>query len=610
MSNENEITNADETKNASGYKNMSAAEALKGINCKKIILPDIQRNFVWGMDDVIKLFDSIVAGFPIGSFIFWVTDKLSLMKKKPNLYYFEENLKAGDARNSKINIFEEGTYYIVLDGQQRLTAMYMAFYGTYTYYKGGKGHLRKYNNSWLKNKFYYNLDYHKDKDADEEHSSKMFCFADELKVDQTKYCKLDFLLEHDDPSDLEEYMDEQNFDEKCREYFKKIHKRLHDSSANSLVHYYCISEGKYDDALDIFVRVNSTGRKLSKSDLMFSTLIKDWKAGKEEIDGLLEEMNKIDGNNVFSFSRDYLMRLCLVLVDADTNLKIESFDPDTVNAITSNWKNIKAVAETMSLILKKLGFYHETLISYNATIPIAYYLYKGGKIVDDDDSEKEVRKFLAVCFVKRLFGFSGNAALNKTRDVLRAAFREQHPSFSLSLFKDVILTGDRTFNVGVEDIDKWLTYKKGAVTYALLSLLYSEIKRNFDYHQDHCHPYSKFDDDLIAGLGLTPEQEEDWRSKRDMLPNLQLMEGAENQSKLAEDLKVWASKPGNTVKYCSNDPSFLEFGNFENFFDERRKAMREEFAEMFDVTLSPANIDNPDQQQITGVANDLRTVDR
>ena len=45
--------------------------------------------------------------------------------------------------------------------------------------------------------------------------------------------------------------------------------------------YYCIMENDYDEALDIFVRVNSTGRKLAKSDLLFSTLIDGWKAGKE-----------------------------------------------------------------------------------------------------------------------------------------------------------------------------------------------------------------------------------------------------------------------------------------------------------------------------------------
>lgn len=137
-----------------------------------------------------------------------------------------------------------------------------------------------------------------------------------------------------------------------------------------LVHYYCIAENTYDEALDIFVRVNSTGRKLSKSDLLFSTLIDGWKDGKDNIENLLATMNsKGDG---FQFSRDYLMRLCLVLVDANTNLKINSLTQDTIQKIRNNWNKINIALDSMSTMLSEIGICHENLTSYNATMPIAY----------------------------------------------------------------------------------------------------------------------------------------------------------------------------------------------------------------------------------------------
>lgn len=75
-----------------------------------------------------------------------------------------------------------------------------------------------------------------------------------------------------------------------------LFQRIHDSSGSGLIHYYCIGENNYDEALDIFVRVNSTGRKLAKSDLLFSTLIDGWKDGKENVENLLNIMNsKGDG---------------------------------------------------------------------------------------------------------------------------------------------------------------------------------------------------------------------------------------------------------------------------------------------------------------------------
>ena len=41
------------------------------------------------------------------------------------------------------------------------------------------------------------------------------------------------------------------------------------------------------------------------------------------------------------------MRLALVLVDANTNLKIQSLTQKTIMDIRSNWKAIKTACETM-----------------------------------------------------------------------------------------------------------------------------------------------------------------------------------------------------------------------------------------------------------------------
>ena len=54
-------------------------------------------------------------------------------------------------------------------------------------------------------------------------------------------------------------------------------------------------------------------------------------------------------------------------------------------------------------MLANIGMCDENLTSYNATMPIAYYFYKGG-IVKDQDSKKEARKFLSISLAKRLFG--------------------------------------------------------------------------------------------------------------------------------------------------------------------------------------------------------------
>ena len=63
------------------YVDMSAKEALKLAKDNYLLLPDIQREYVWSMDDIEKLFESIVDGYPMRS---WDTE--SRLIKKMLLY--------------------------------------------------------------------------------------------------------------------------------------------------------------------------------------------------------------------------------------------------------------------------------------------------------------------------------------------------------------------------------------------------------------------------------------------------------------------------------------------------------------------------------------------
>ena len=514
---------------------------------------------------------------------FWKTTRKIINEDKPNLYYFFSRFEKGTTKNEKAPevLTEECDYYIVLDGQQRITSMNIALNGSYKYYKGGRGHDRANPKSWLEKELYYNLNFYKNQEEiDDEHPKKRFCFLTKDEANNNYY-KVKLLLAYDSLDDFLEYMIENSFDKKCRTDLSKLFERLHDSSGNGLVHYYCINEKSYDDALDIFVRVNSTGRKLSKSDLLFSTLIDGWKDGKTNVETIQKTMNsKGDG---FNFSRDYLMRLSLVLVDANPNLKINSLTRATVQAIRDNWEIIDKSLDKLSSLLADIGLSDETLTSYNATMPIAYYLYKGGEI-KDTISKKEVKKFLSVSMVKGLFGVASNAALSNTRSVLKGLNCKQVP-FTLDLFKEVQLVGNRTFNVDESEIDRWLnTFEKGQNTYVLLSLLYPNLKLSqVSFHQDHCHPYAGFEKKNISFLNLPDDKVNEWKKKRNLLPNLQFLEGVENESKNKTPLKDWVDS-GNDFEYHPEGVS-LELKDFDTFFDERRKLIKNELASIFGVEL-------------------------
>ena len=57
---------------SSGYQNnISIKEAIDHIDRQEYLLPSIQRKFVWSASQIETLFDSIMRGYPINSFMFW-----------------------------------------------------------------------------------------------------------------------------------------------------------------------------------------------------------------------------------------------------------------------------------------------------------------------------------------------------------------------------------------------------------------------------------------------------------------------------------------------------------------------------------------------------------
>ena len=565
------------------YDDMSALTALKNANSGMLLLPDIQREYVWDISEIESLFESIVDDYPIGSYIMWKTTKKVINEERPNLYRFLKFFEKGKTKNECAPeiLTEDDYYYIVLDGQQRITSMNIALNGTYTYYKGGRGHDRNNPKSWITKELYYDLDFYADKaENDDEHPGKRFVFLSKEESHNGNYYKVKELLAFESSDDFIENLISSGIDKKSRSDLSRLFNRLHDSSANSLVHFYCISENTYDEALDIFVRVNSTGKKLSKSDLLFSTLIDGWSNGKENVETLLSVMNhKGDG---FLFSRDYLMRACLVLVDADTNLKINSLTQKTIQTIRDNWSKIHKAMDMLTDTLSDIGMCDENLTSYNATMPIAYYLYCGGKL-NDKESKKEVKKFLSVSLAKRLFGVASNSALRSTRNSLKV---NGNKKFSLDIFSSINLVGDRTFKVTESDIDRWLdNYEKGPNTYVLLSLLYPNLKLSqIAFHQDHCHPYMAFDRRKLSALGFDEDKIKDWEKKRNLLPNLQFLKDSENESKNDRSLLEWVSN-GNEFDYHPLGVS-LELKNFDTFFEERRKLIKSKLLEIFEIDIS------------------------
>lgn len=561
------------------YEKKSIRAILDDVNCRRVYLPAIQRKYVWGDNQITKLMDSIMLGYPIGTFLFWKVKKDVVNKKEYSMYefikdYHERDLYKNPAAPQPFPVGSgEDTLWAVLDGQQRLTSLYIALQGSMSRKLPNKRW--KNDDAFPKKEMYFDLHSQNTEDDDISYEFKFLTSVEAAKnKDDHLWYLVKDILKYSQDELVTELIIPNGWatDKIAMKNISLLHTRL---VGDQIINFFEVEADSIDSILDIFVRVNSGGTVLSKSDLLFSTIVSHWDKARDEIDKLLSDINKTGEG--YKFSNDFIMRTCLYVLEMSVTLKVETFKKDSVLKIKENWESISGAIKSTVNLLNDFGFNSENIISYVAISPIVYYIYHGGKL--DAESRAELRKYIVIAQVKQIFGTASNSALTNIREALKVAPKD---SFSMDNLKNVRFTGERSLRYTAEEIDAMFdTYEIGAYTFMILSLLYPNLKYSQKgFHQDHMHPHTSFEEEKIKDLSLASgdkiddETREDWRRRRNTLANLQLLEGRENEKKNATPLIEWLKKPENmdNAKYLPDGISY-ELSNFEQFMEERQKLM-------------------------------------
>ena len=108
-------------------------EALDNIQGKQYAMPAIQREFVWHTEQIERLFDSLMQGYPIGAFLFWEVGNETVRKYR--WFDFVTRYHQKDRRHNQQfePLSDDAGLTAILDGQQRLTALNIGIRGTYAY---------------------------------------------------------------------------------------------------------------------------------------------------------------------------------------------------------------------------------------------------------------------------------------------------------------------------------------------------------------------------------------------------------------------------------------------------------------------------------------------
>jgi|TARA_B110000211_G_scaffold210978_1_gene249465 uncharacterized protein with ParB-like and HNH nuclease domain len=572
-------------------------EAIDNIKKRHYLLPSIQREFVWDTDQIETLFDSLMRDYPISTFLFWQVSKNKI--KDFQFYEFLNKYHEKDCRhNRKAEPSDEEDIIALLDGQQRMTSMYLALTGSYAkkmpYYQWNSPH------AFPAKKLYLNLLKPSDEleveyefkfltEKEAKASEKDFWFeCSEILSFEDVSKTMEYLMEHDLTDSSKYSKESRTFALKTLNgFFNVIHQK-------GTISYYLEKGEELDKVLQIFIRINSGGTKLSYSDLLLSIATAQWKEkdAREVIHEFVDSINQIgDG---FNFNKDIVLKSCLVLADFDVKFKVDNFTKENMTTIESNWDKTSVAMRSSIELVSKLGFSRDNLAATNTIIPIAYFIYKNGfedSILHSshrEEDRKSIKEWLARVLLKGTFGGQPDSIYPKMRDLIN----ENLGKFPLQETITHYRGSRKSISFSEDDVDNLLELQYGkSKTYCALSLLYPGLNYSYKYHQDHIHPQSFFKKKSLIKAGFDAQEVELFLELFNKLPNLQLLEATSNIEKSDQQFEDWLNKnfssPEARESYLRqnliNSSQSLKFADFLAFSEQRKQNLKNQLMRMLDV---------------------------
>jgi len=575
------------------YSAATVAETVMNIN-RRYFLPAIQRPYVWNSEQIVRLFDSLMKGFPISSFLFWNVSAEN--KHNWQTYRFAENFRQGEIHNEHANL--DGLQAtLVLDGQQRLTSLLIGLRGSLT--EKVKHKKSSSSGAWKTKKLYLDLLVEPDDvfdEDDEEHDEELFAFefreTPPPQLPGQLWMRVGEILEHSETVSFEAYKAKMlgilriDAPKAERDIAERNLDRLHRMVwRDESVCFYTETLQDYDRVLRIFVRANDAGTKLSKSDLMMSMISSRWSqfSAREEIVNLVQEIN-LEGLRRNAVTRDYVIKAALLLSGLNHQYQVRNLTLANIDAMQAAWPRVKKSLRSTFALLNTLGLDETNLTSLNATLPVALYLHRTGHDLLAQDTPfnvlntERIRRWLIAALLNTVFGGASDATITVARRVIEGTGTgSDFPLLELNAELSRHLRRSSAFEDNT--IDEVLQLRYGQkLTFLALTLLYDEHRwGNIPHHIDHIFPQAVLSRNALMAANVTQSKIDELRELENRFGNLELLSAPENLEKNARQFSSWirTRDGGFTARHSIPDDDGLHTVlMLPKFVAEREKLIR------------------------------------
>lgn len=341
--------------------------------------------------------------------------------------------------------------------------------------------------------------------------------------------------------------------------------KLKDAFHNKqLISFFEEKEKNLDKVLNIFIRVNSGGVKLSYSDLLMSILTASFSSDiRERMNELVDALKDKGFSNM---GQDQVLKTCLLLIGKDTTFELKNFNKNNIKEIEDNWEKITESIYNAAKLLKNFG-YAGYLGSAYILSSLAYFYFLNSKMNESD--KEQALKFVRNAQITSYFTPSTDTKLNNIANSMKDA--QTFESFNHNLAKH------QTWPLKITNdaIEEMMCSSSHALVFPVLQILYPNLNyKTTTFHIDHIYPKSKFN-------GKNKKLNQDFYGWGNYLFNLQLLEGAENSAKKDKDPEVWLKEEYKNEQAIEEykkrnyiDPTLkLEWENIKEFREKREEAI-------------------------------------
>jgi uncharacterized protein DUF262 len=558
---------------------MNIRTMLDMISNEELVLPAMQRPFVWDEERILRLMDSLMRAFPIGMVLIWETDEAQRFRP------FAQDAHAGE--HPLVNFPEANGKRLkyVLDGQQRLTSLNIAACGSldgkrlYVDVLSGDARDSKTGENLDPGEMYYDFRFLTGPEvaslnavADDGKRGQYFvAYRDFMKLDPVHaMMKAAELAKNLKLGEVQAQRVGENFNRAVNVLVSTLPLQVH------VIDEFGQSTTPIEEILELFVRINSGGLILQKSDLLMSLLDLKWNDVQPALLSVAYEASK---NSPFEVTRDLVLKTALLLVGEDTRFDKLVKDRDNIEKMAPKLKaalpQVDAAWMKLVVLLKMNCKIHSPRFfrqATNALLPFAVYLCEHPKPTQAEENRLVTGIYLAL--MSGVFGAAEARMGAFGRKYCRDA--KQFPLESLAQLIARTALVKSLDDLLHAQLDLSLNIAHGGVV----------IDGNPDQlERDHIFPKALLLDQQVP------------LARANHYANFHFLRQKDNRNKTDKPPAEWFDKPGpNAEPYSDQDLAdrllsrdLIQPGAFGTLIDVRGARIRDAACKMFHMTEADVN---------------------